>query len=230
MDVARQHFLAGAALAAQQHRGVGRGDPARELQQLDRFARHRHRILVACGRPGAQARDHLEQLRRLERFHQVVGGPVAHRLHRALDAAEGRDQHHRHLRMQRADASQQFVAVHAAHVDIGDHDIDRILREQRERLGRAGCRHDATARQLQGVGERLAQLRIVLDDQRARAAHAVLTHGRDLRHRRRARAAAATRWHRYPAPAPSGSRAPRRARAPPPAPPRARGPCPGVWW
>ena len=167
VNVARQHFLAGAGLAGDQHGGIAARHPGGQFQQLaaGRLLGHRAVILVQGQHAVGVARHQIEQRLGLERLEQVVGGALAHGVHRALDGAEGGHQQHRQLRLLLADGDQQLVAVHARHVHVADHQRVAVLFQGQQRL--FGILHGAegVAAQLQGVAQRIAQRAVVFDQQ-----------------------------------------------------------------
>ncbi|MCY1351773.1 hypothetical protein D9M69_380490 [compost metagenome] len=166
VNVARQHFLAGAGLAGDQHGGIAARHPCRQFEQLpaSRFVRHR---TVAVDRQAALrvTRHQLQQHLGLERLDQVIGRALANRLHRALHRAERGHQQHRQLRVLRADAPKQLVAIHARHVDVADHQAEGLALQRRQRRLGAVHRQVRMAAQRQGIGQRLAQRAIVFDQQ-----------------------------------------------------------------
>ena len=104
MNEAREHFLARAALAVQEHRDVALRDARREIQQL--AARRvlgyglRRRRRVACGDAAARvARNALLELFGFEWFDEIVDGAVTHRGDRLIDRAVSRHQQHGRRRL-----------------------------------------------------------------------------------------------------------------------------------
>ena len=122
---ARDQLLAGAALAGDEHRGLGRRDPAHQLEH----PLHRRRLAdqaVEAEAPlqlGAQlevvahqrallerALDDDVDLVDLERLGQVVVGAVLHRRDRGLGRGEGGDHDHLRVRARRLDAVEHVEA------------------------------------------------------------------------------------------------------------------------
>ena len=118
---ARIHFLARAAFAGDQHRGVGVGDLAREAHQRASTRDRRQPARSASTRSGQLTPRHLDQRLGVEGFDDVVGRAFAHRRHRLRDGAVGGHQHHRQIGPQPFDRRQQLVAVRAGHLHVGDH-------------------------------------------------------------------------------------------------------------
>jgi hypothetical protein len=123
-----QHFLAGAALAGDQHRGIGLGHPRRQRQQVA-GARVVGDDALLLLRPRHSGHV-LDQHPRLEGLEQEVAGPGVHRRHRLVHVAEGRHQQHRQVREARADRLQQRDAVHRLHAQIAYHQVEGLALEQ----------------------------------------------------------------------------------------------------
>ncbi len=103
VDSPRQDFLAGAALAPDQHRQIGGGGAMGHLHHaLERLALPDQpldpaRLALAQGLdlllqppPVERARDHDLELVHLERLGEEVVGPAGHRVHRGLHACRER--------------------------------------------------------------------------------------------------------------------------------------------
>ena len=132
VDITRQHLLARAGLAGNQHSGIAARHPCRQLQQLyaGRLEGYRPLLLDRPQATQGMARHQVEQRLGLERLDQVVDSPLAHGVHRTLHRAMGGHQQHRQLWLAYTQQAKQLMAVHARHVDITDH--------QAEGLGRRG--------------------------------------------------------------------------------------------
>ena len=142
MDLPRQHILAGAVFAGDEHRGVGRGN------LVHRFPDGGHRpgsapehgsfplpgmtgCLAWSGArrisphrfPGfvARCRQRGHQLVIVPRLHDEVEGPAFHPFHSQLDIRIGRKQHYLHLRSHLLDFSgpvETFIAGVDAGVEV----------------------------------------------------------------------------------------------------------------
>ncbi|MNN08860.1 hypothetical protein D3C81_1217270 [compost metagenome] len=92
-----------------------------------------------------------------KRLDQIVGRALAHRIDRTLDRAVRRHQQHRQLRLAGPQQREQLVTVHARHVDVADHQIERLTRHRRQRVFSATDRVVIVPGQQQRIGQRLAQ-------------------------------------------------------------------------
>ena len=93
--------------------------------------------------------DRREQLGRCERLGQIVGGAGPHRGHGPLDRWIARDHEDLGFLEVLANVPHQFDSRDARHLEVGDDDVDRLLVEQLNRLGRAGRAVDAVVGGLQ---------------------------------------------------------------------------------
>ncbi len=107
----------------------------------------------------------------IERLDDEVVRADADRGHGGIHAAERGDHHDRHVRSIRDHALAQREAIHALHVEVGDHDIEVLLVEQLQRFerGRLPCHDEAAPGHRLGEGLRGAL--VVVDDEDV-AAHA----------------------------------------------------------
>ena len=97
--------------------------------------------------------DHRDQVIGLDRLLEIVGRAVAQRLDRAVDRGVRGEQHERHARRDPARAVEQREPGHAAHLEIGEHEVGRGALERGDR--RLGAL-DALERK--AVPERVAHL------------------------------------------------------------------------
>ena len=82
----------------------------------------------------------------------------------------GRDHQHLHVEPAALDLADEFEAVHAGHLQVGDDDVDRLARQAAERFDRARARRRRRSSRLaQHVGHGFAGRRVVVDDQHAEA-------------------------------------------------------------
>ena len=179
---ARHQLLARAALAGDQHRGVGLGDAVDQVVDLS----HRRAVADDLARQCAaidflaQALDLRAQravlhgaferefqLFELERFADEVVSARADRGHGGLHAAERGDHDHRHVRSVGDDALAQREAVHAAHVEIGHDDVYVFALDERKRFVGGGLPRRVESGAPQRRLHRLAQILIVIDDEDA---------------------------------------------------------------
>ena len=182
VDRGRDQLLAGAALAGDQHAGARRRDLRDGLEHLlhRRGVADDVREAVLLGQPLAQlarlraqpallqlALDHDGQLVDVDRLGQVVGGARAHGRDRGLDRAERGHHDHRQVGVALAQACQQLDAVHAGHLQVGEHQVGRELLQLAQRLEPVGGGLDLVALVAQELGERGARVDLVVDDQDA---------------------------------------------------------------
>ena len=145
------HLLARAALAHDQHRGLGIGD-LRQLvvelehgralaEQVFETARSLHRLaermdllleLPPFDRP---AEDHRQQLH-FDRLGDEVVGPGANGGNGRLQAAEGRHHDHRHVGPVGHQPRAELQPVHARHLQVGQHDFEILAAGGLEGLAR----------------------------------------------------------------------------------------------
>ena len=129
VDIARQHLLAGARLAGDQHRGVALRHPSGQLQQLLAGRLIGYRPLAVGQRYLTQgmAGHQIEQGLGLEGFDQVIRRALAHGIHRPLHGRKSSHQQHRQLRVALAHQGQQLMTVHARHIDVANHQAEGLL-------------------------------------------------------------------------------------------------------
>ena len=202
VDRARHQFLAGAALAGDQHRDVARGHASDRLEDLEDRAAAADQAIARAARAAAHfaaQRAHLalERARaqrlldqrqhrgHLERLHQIVERAALHRLDGVLERVLRGDHHHRGFGSHAAQAVEQLEAGGLGHADVEEGDVEAAARQQRpRRLARIDVDDLVT-----GLFERLAQheadRRLVVGDQHARLrfVHAALLSGSSTRTR-----------------------------------------------
>ena len=142
MDRARHHFLARAAFAGDQH-GSFRG--RHHFDQLDDLA-HRRALADQLGagqrflqvlaqahhfapRPLVlqRVRHQVRELVRIHRLGDVIVGPDLQRLHRGFHRSVTGHDDDRQVRVCLPQASLQFHAVHARHLDVEQRNIELRL-------------------------------------------------------------------------------------------------------
>ena len=167
MDVAGQHFLAGAGLAGNQHGGITPGHPCSQLQQLltGWLAGYRPLTRVSLDAPQRMTRYQIQQGARLERLDQVIGGALADGIDGTLDGAIGGHQQHWQLRVAGANQAQQLVTVHARHVDVADHQTERFFAQRGNGILGAFHGTELMPADHQRIGKGLAQRAVVFDQQ-----------------------------------------------------------------
>src|SRR5216683_1240188 len=116
--------------------GEARAPPPLELAEPgDEITRQ---ALLADAVALEQARDHREDLARLDRLHEVVVHLDPDRLaQRALVLALG-DHHDRHGGVERADLADQLEPASPGHLLVQQHDAVRLAPQQRERVVAVG--------------------------------------------------------------------------------------------
>src|SRR5271168_59706 len=158
------HFLARAAFAADEYRGVVLRDPARETEAALRFRINRHQFVRHD--PGGQLPlRHADQGLCVERLDDVVRGALAHGGDCLCNGAVGGHQDHRQVRPQLLDRGQQLVAIGPRHLNIRYDQADLFAREQLQRALRIVGGQRRNARSAQSIDQRLAQCGIVLNNQ-----------------------------------------------------------------
>ena len=152
MDRARDHVLADAAFAGQQHRGA-RGRHAHDGREnlLHRGAAADDVFeLIALAQRFAQLAIFVAQLADFERFFhhhgqvierkrlgQEIDRAVLHRLHGVFHGAEGGHHDHRRVGVLRLQFFEQRQAVHAGQLQVGQDQVD-VAGELPAFFGRAG--------------------------------------------------------------------------------------------
>ena len=182
VDRAREDFLAGAALARQQHRRLEAGGALHHLEHLDHRLGGGHDRVIAgsaldlaaqqlVGAAQALALARLAQREQHlgggEGLGEVVVGAALHRLDRELRGAEGRHQDHGRFRQAPHQLGQQLEAVHPGHAQVAEHQLGGGEVELAQ--GRLGvrCADDFIALGREHQREALAQGLVVVDDQDA---------------------------------------------------------------
>ena len=125
-----------------------------------------------------RARHRQHERLELERLGEKVVGAGADGGDRRIDAAKGGDEHHRHVGAIGDDALAQLEAVHAAHVEVGDDDVEVGGGERGERGVGAVGELDGVATAAEPAGEKIAHAGVVLDDEQPRLHAAASTSGR----------------------------------------------------
>ena len=97
----------------------------------------------------------------------IVERAVPHRFDGRRDRGVGRDHQHLHAEPAALDLADEFQAVHAGHLQVGDDDVDRPLGQPAERFDGAGARGDVVAGVAQHVGHGFAGRGVVVDHQHA---------------------------------------------------------------
>jgi hypothetical protein len=80
-----------------------------------------------------RAHDHLLQLGHVDRLRQVLKRPERDRLHGRIQTRIARHQDDRYVQIALADRLQELDPVHAGHVDVAHHGIERRVREELRR-------------------------------------------------------------------------------------------------
>ncbi|MNN87890.1 hypothetical protein D3C81_2055040 [compost metagenome] len=75
----------------------------------------------------------------------------------------GRHQQHRQLRLSRPQQSEQLVTVHARHVDVADHQAERLGRRGLQGFLRRGHGLVIVTGKQQRVSQRFTQRAVILD-------------------------------------------------------------------
>ena len=179
MDHPRDHFLARARRAGDQHPAVGRGDLGDHLAQLLGGQRPADQPIGGQGL-GAQAAvlaaqagrldgplDHQQQPVGLERLFEELVGPALDGADRGLDVAVAGDHDHRQIAVERLDQVEQLQPVHAPalHPDVED-DQGRLAGANGQQglfgVGRGSHRIAFIG---ENAGDEFADVRFIVDDQ-----------------------------------------------------------------
>ena len=180
MEDAGDHLLAGPALAGHEHARVGVDHPVEKLSDPAHRTAVADELVEALRLPDQvpqalhlfaqrpmlnRARERDRERVHLDRFGDEVVRARADRGDRRLEASEGRDHDHRYIGSARHDALAEGEAVHATHVEVGEHDVHLRAFERREGGLRRGLRAHVVAARAETGGDRLAHLALVVDDE-----------------------------------------------------------------
>ena len=149
VDGLRDHLLARAGLAVDQHGGGGGGDLLDHVAHLRHERRRADEVLEAVLRRRVDvhrerhglvllhlllgAREAGEDVVDLERLREVVEHALLHRLDRRLHGGVGGEQDHGHGRMELVHLLEERHAVHRRHAQVGDHDVNATRTHDVER-------------------------------------------------------------------------------------------------
>ena len=181
VDQPGHQLLAGAGVAGDVHRGLAAchlGDHLSQLlhrprlaEQLERRRRHdrlglvvRRAVVVAQfqGR-----RDQLAQRDQVERLGQEVEGAELERAHRGLDVAVRRDHGHGHAGPVLLDPLHDVEAIAVGQAHVGEHEVETPGAEAADRGSVVARSLDFDLHATQRQRQQLANVRFVVDDQRA---------------------------------------------------------------
>jgi hypothetical protein len=197
MHGAGDHFLARAALTADEHVAVALGDGHHLLLDAAHGGAVAHQAVqadegdAAGGLGGVAALGVLEdgvltqqatvldgpldadqELVPLEGLGHVVEGAGLDGLDGRLDRGERRHEHHRQFVVELADGLDQFDARHAGHLEIGNHAVGLLPGDHRQGRLRAVGRHNFHPRTRQGRPHAVTEhLFVVHNQHHAHAAH-----------------------------------------------------------
>jgi hypothetical protein len=180
----RNDLLAGPAFARDEHGDVRLCDPLDQLEdRLHRRAPADH--LVVAGGPCGRAAETLDLLTELAMLRRAIDGDGEHIvLHRLADevvgaranrrdrrgeATERRQDDHGHVGPIRHDPLAELDAAHAAHVEVGDDDVEVVAQHEALSLLGRRARRDLFAALPERNRERLAEAGVVVDEQEAGA-------------------------------------------------------------
>ncbi len=175
---AGDQFLAGAAFAGDERRGVRGGEltdqfenilhrlrPPDDAQLVVLGFEHglvAHDLLhVARGLEGI--RDDLLELGDVERLEEIVERPQLHRFDGSLRGAVGGHHDDRHLAVEFAKAAEGFEAVHAAHAHVHDDQVGLHPGEQLQALFAAASGGKFDLRRAENAAEGVLYVRFVVD-------------------------------------------------------------------
>ena len=148
MQRPRRHFLAGAGFSHDQHVRIGGGDRPDPVAQIDHHLRateepglqlvppsgQRAQLTVFENEPAPvqrTPRDVCEMAGR-ERLLDEIVCSIAHRPDCELHVPMPRDQHHRDIRIDLADTTEQAHPVYAGHTNVTDHHAGELVGDEVE--------------------------------------------------------------------------------------------------
>src|SRR5207247_789372 len=179
-DRARDQFLAGARLAAQEHGDVGAGDaadrlvdvlhprvPADERAELAHFREPRAEPRDLLGEPtgGQRALAEQQHLVEVERLVEIVIGAALHGLDGGGHGAVGGHDHDVHVGTDLADTLERGEPVESRHADVEEHEVEGLCLEDPHRLLAVLHRRHVVADPAQAFLEDPAQAVFVVGDQ-----------------------------------------------------------------
>ena len=179
MEAAGDDLLAGARLALDQDRGVGRsdaGDLVAQALQGRALAQQRWQVarpLEGAGEAalGDRAAHGEQQVGAVGRLGQVGGGAGLEALARGELVAVASEDDDRDVEAALAQVVHQPEAVHAGHLDVEHRGVGRLGVEEVEGLERVAGLLDRVAGGGEGAHQRLAHRRVVVDDQDSAVVH-----------------------------------------------------------
>ena len=197
MNELRDHFLAAAALAGYEYRGVSGRDTTRQRDSLAEGARrpHSHGIVGASLGAGAQdlcfARDvhgvrrasheHL-QLAAGKRLRQIVPGAGPHRFESGFDGGLAGNDDDDGVRIGCQRGADQLHPGGAAHVQVHEDDVEGVPLQSLERLFTAPAHLHLIAVEPQCRRAAIAQDALVVDNEDAHACLHRAVEGQQMRH------------------------------------------------
>ena len=180
VDRPRQHALARAALAADQHGRLRRRDLERDVQRLPhrrlrglqvRLGDDRADLLLEvrdvrleAAEAGDAVEDEAELVGR-ERLGQVVERAAPHRLDRRLDGGVGGDDDDGQARCQPEECRQEVQPFLLAEAKVEEGDLEEAVAEDFLGGGAVARLADAVAHRLEGEAQGLAQAGVVVDQE-----------------------------------------------------------------
>ena len=138
-------------------------------RQLLRQSRGIVDVPVAVGPIPPQARDEITHLGDRERLRQVVVRAVAQPEHRRVDGRHAGDQHDRRPRLLALDGAEQVEAAQTRHLDVGHHEVERIVAQLLERLLRGPRGRDLALVRGERRGQEAEHRGVVVDQEDAQA-------------------------------------------------------------
>ena len=178
---ASNQFLAGAALAGDQRRGIRAGQLADHLEHLlHRLAAADNAQVVILRLEQRLARDNLFhvasrlecvgddllELGHVKRLEQIVVRAEFHRLDRGLRRAKGGHHDHRQLSVVLPDAPQRLQPGDAAHANVHQHEIRLKTFDNLKPLLAAGGGFEVEIGRFKNALERVAHIILVIDEQK----------------------------------------------------------------
>src|SRR5712664_638333 len=119
--------------------------------------------------PAQAGGDEVVEVAEVERFGNITEGPVSDRFdrHRQVEVSGDHDDHDGLVDLH--DLFQGFDAVHSWHVDVQKHHVRPLPRDGGERIGPVRCGIDLIVGAQEVRGEHVEEVKLVVDNQDARA-------------------------------------------------------------
>ena len=180
MQRSRNHFLAGTALASDQHRGFGIGDAVDQIPYFLERGACPNEFAVRASRAALQAkpghflmqgpvlRSPLNRDTENIELHGLaneVVGTSADRSHRRIVISERREHDYRHVSEAFRDARAELQPTPTLHVEVGHDDIEILLVQRGDCLSGVGTGRSRMTATAKPKLQRLGQRQVVIHEQ-----------------------------------------------------------------